>query len=92
MSNNQLLSEQEIRKQAQAACDRHPYGFGIASVDDNALTGKPGFSVTIRQPGKPGSVSDKEWWDAIVAIRNDIEQIHGVTRVYLVVADRAAST
>jgi len=88
MSNHQMLSEQQIRERAQRACGGHPYGFEVVSVDNDALSGKPDFSVTVRQPAKPGNVSDKEWWDAIVAIRNEIEQIQSVSRVYIILADR----
>jgi hypothetical protein len=87
-----MSSQQQIREFAETACARHPYGFEVASIDDDALSRKPGsFSVTLRQPRKPPNLGDKEWWDAIVAIRNEIEQIQGVSRVYIVLADRGAA-
>lgn len=89
MPNLNPSSEQQIRELAQTACDRHPYGFNIDLVEADQATQQPSFAVTVSQPDKPASVGDKEWWDAITAIRNEIQEIPGVSRVYVIYADKS---
>lgn len=79
---------QDIFAKAEEACQRHGHGFNVDSVGPDDMTQNGGHAVTIRQPPKPASMTDKQWWDEIRRLRNAVERIGGVTKVYLIVADR----
>jgi hypothetical protein len=81
------FSEDAVFQHAEQACRRHGRGFEVESVEPDVTAPSGGFAVTLRQPKKSTSVSDQQWSADIKKLRDDIERIRGVTKVYLLIAE-----